>query len=642
MEYLCLVYEKEYVEEFTREEFLINTILQELRDEAYAQGKSLADYMPSIVEKGALESATFSGLKIDKEYYVVLFGVDALSGYEPITKVVKVPFRTLAVEDSGVTFDVQCSVTNNNVIFDVMPSNEESYWYLFTVTKAQYNYYVVDEDGYKMSEQYFFEYYFQQQINSYIQTGYSEQEVIDALIHKGHLQLSAKGLNENTEYYYLVAGLILDSEGIVINTAITKGCYTTESAEKAELSFEIEVWDVTQLTANVRITPSNSTDKYCALIQPWDGVSSANEVMHNIVSQWGGWMEVMANDRGPVEHVGNNAFKLPAADTDYYVIAFGYNGGITTEAYMETFHTLPGGSVEEVEFTISVSNITPYSLDMGISSTDKTIFYVPGVCAAGAYDQDACIEAERSVFEYYYAGSKEFNPSITVAEVLDQYYYNGNTVVKVSGLEPDTQLMAYIYALDVRTGDVVKCFTFDNIASTATLGDAAPQVELFGYFSGDDEAGTIFNDAQRTKGKAITVVKYSNLDSLRSLFTTMVEGDCTNSNSVSDSELWYVTDGHWTKGNISQPYTYYLVDWNVVQTALCYGVDNNGKMGVIDRLYTEPTADNKSDIELLRALTDEQNGATRSSVLTPSLVVDDMQKDITPLSRFYCQKKPLQ
>jgi hypothetical protein len=75
--------------------------------------------------------------------------------------------------------------------------------------------------------------------------------------------------------------------------------------------------------------------------------------MHKIVEQWGGWMDLMADDRGPVEHVGANAFKLPAADTDYYVIAFGYSGGITTDAYMKTFRTLPGGSLEEVVFELS-------------------------------------------------------------------------------------------------------------------------------------------------------------------------------------------------------------------------------------------------------------------------------------------------
>ena len=623
MDYLCLIYEREFVEEFTRDEFLVSSIYQEIEGEAYDKGKTLAEYLPSIVERGVMEGVRYSGLELDSEYYVVLFGVDASNGYNQITKPVKVLFKSLAVEKSDMSFDVGYSVIDNSVIFDVTPSDTEAYWYLFTLPKSQYDYYVVDADGYQMSEQYFFEYYFQQEINAYLQAGYSDQQVIDALIHRGNLQLKAEGLKENTVYYYLIAGLILDSEGIVINTDIYKADYTTKDAAKAELSFEIEVWDVTQLTANVRITPSNNTDRYCALIQPWDGVTPANEMMHQIVNQWGGWMEYMANDKGMVEHVGNDAFRLPAADTDYYVIAFGYNGGITTDAYMKTFRTLPGGSVEEVEFSISISNVSPYSFNMGIKSSDQTIYYVPGACVKEQYNEEEFIKYEEEAFDYYYSASKEFNPSITVAEILDQYYYNGNASVQVAGLAPDTEIMAYIYALDVHTGHVVKSFTFDAVAKTDTLGIAAPGVELVGYYSGDDEAGTIFNDAAATRGKVITVVKYNNLEDVRSLFTTMVEGDCSNPNNYSDAELWSLTSGYWAKCPVSEPYTYYLVEWNIEQTALCYAVDNDGKVGVMGRLYTMPTADNKSNIEELRALVNEQKASKSSFVLPPSVVVGE-------------------
>ena len=630
MEYLCLIYEKEFVEEFTREEFLVSSIYQELEGEAYDMGKTFVEYMPTIVERGAMESVRYSGLKLGAEYYVLLFGVDAANDYTQLTKLVKVPFKTLMVENSGVSFDVKCSVVNNSVIFDVTPSENDTYWYICTLPKSQYNYYVVDENGYKMSESYFFEYFFQQDINAYLGAGYSEAQVIEALMHKGHQQLEAKGLQENTEYYYLIAGLILDSEGIVINTDITKGSYITGNAEKVKMSFEIEVWDIGQMSVNLRITPSNNNEQYCALVQPWDGVTTADDLMHQIVDQWGGWMSIMANDRGVVEHTGSGALKLPAADTDYYVIAFGYSGGITTDAYMKTFRTLPGGSVEEVEFTISTSNISPYGFNMGIKSSDQTIYYIPGGCVKEQYNEEEFIKAEEEAFDYLYSASKEFNPSITVAEILDTYYYNGNASVKVSGLTPETEIMAYIYALDVHTGKVVKSFTFDAVAKTDVLGTITPTVELVGYYSGDDEAGTIFKDAAATRGRVITVVKYNDIEDARSLFAAMVEGDCSNAFNYSDAEIWALADGYWSKCPVNQPYTYYLVDWNVEQTALCYAVDNDGKVGALGRLYTMPTADNKSDIEELRALVNEQNAAKSSFVLPASLVID---KENTAQSR---------
>lgn len=613
-EYVCVVEEREKIEEYTREEFVIETIFQELSEEASKSGKTLEEYMPEVVEHGKLEKAQFSGLKIDTEYYVLLFGVDAERGYCASTKLMKVAFRTEAVAQSEATFEVTTEIENNSVTISVNPSDSDIYWYLCTMSKAQYDYYVTAEDGYKMSESYFYEYYFQQEINALLQQGYTEQQVVDALIHKGALELEAKGLQEHTDYYILVAGLVADSEGIVVITDVTRSEYRTEGAAQSSMTFEIEVWGIGQMEASFSITPSNDRDKYCALVAPWDGTTTAEEQMHKIVEQWGSWMDVMSNDRGKVEHSGTNRFKLPAADTDYYIIAFGYDGGITTEAAMKTFRTLPGGSLEEVEFSISAANLSPYGFTMNISSSDPTIYYVPGACVAGEYDEQAFISYEEEAFDYYYTGSQDFNPSITICEVLDQYYYNGNCSVQVSGLQPDTEIMAYIFALDVHTGKVVKTYTFDNVARTATLGIANPTIELVGYFSGDEEAGAIFGDAAATQGKAITVVKYNDLDNVRTLFTTMVEGDCSNSMSYSDSELWSIAEGYWSTCKVSSPYTFYLADWNVEETALAYAADNTGRAGAIARLYTMPTAENKGDIEVLKELVEELNSTTRTSL----------------------------
>lgn len=181
--------------------------------------------------------------------------------------------------------------------------------------------------------------------------------------------------------------------------------------------------------------------------------------------------------------------------------------------------------------------------------------------------------------------------------------------------------MGYIMVLDIHTADVVRCITFDNVAHTDTLGITAPEVELVGYYSGDDENGTIFNDKSATQGRVITVVKYNNLDNVRTLFTTMVEGDCSNLTTYSDAEIWSITTGYWSTCSVNQPYTFYLVDWNVEQTALAYATDNSGKVGTIGRLLTLPTADNKGDIEELRELYNSLKETRSSGVELESVVV---------------------
>ena len=637
MDYLCVVYERADVEEYSREEFLVESVFMDITTEAYDQGKTFAEYMLEVVDRGTIENVSFSGLTSDTEYYIILFGVDAEHGYKAITPVTKILFKTANIATLDCSFEVSCSVVNNAVNMSVSPSDESISWYLCTMPVAQYNYYVVDEEGHKMSHEYFYQYFFQQEINSLLEQGATAQQVLETLVHQGALTLQAKGLKENTDYYYLIAGLVVDEEGIAISTEVERGMYTTGKAEQSSMTFDIKVWNIGQMEASFSITPSNNDDKYCALVAPWDGVTDAQDMMHNIVEQWGGWMEIMADDRGYVEHSGAKAMKLPAADTDYYIIAFGYDGGITTEATMVTFRTLPGGSVDDVEFSIKTTSVSPYGFTMNVTSSDNTIYYQPGVCKAEEYNEELFMQYETEAFDYYVEEYKKFNPVITVAEILDQYYYNGGSTLQVSGLLPDTEYMGYIFALDVRTGKVVKSFSFPAIARTSQLSDVAqPQVELVGYFSGDEEAGKVFDDAAATRGRVITVVKYTNLEGVRTLFSMISPGDVSNPLNTPDAELWGLASGYWKTVNTEQPYSYYLTDWNEVYTALCYATDTSGVVGPMNRLYTCATADNKSDIQELIDLTNEQNTARKSDFSLPeSLVFGEAQKSgvtIKPLN----------
>lgn len=635
-EYLCMVYDVVGADDFTKDEYLVATLYQELTAEAASKGLTFAEYMPQIVDKGIIEDGVFSGLAADTEYYLLVFGVDAANGYKESTPVQKVKFKTQGIEMVECTFDVTPVVNFNTVEFTVIPSDKETLWHLFTVTKAQWEYYTQDPEGYMMSPETFYIQYFNSEIEQYRGAGYSDEQIIEAVLLTGDKLLKASGLTANTDYVYVIAGLTMDAEGVFVSTDIFTGGYTTGDPAKSDMTFNITVTDIEAMRAALKITPSKDREAYCWMCGAYDGKATADELMNKLVEQYGSWMNGGAMlYTGVQDYTGGPGspfkYKLDAPDTEYYVIAFGYSGGITTAPEMVTFRTLPGADPMEVEFSMTASNTTPYSTDIAIIVSDDTVYYSGSAIAPEDYNEEELIEAFNADFDYILEQSQMMDPNVTVASVLRTYYWSGSQNLAATGLLPETELMGFIVALDTKTGHVARVITFPNLATTPAAGSVTPSIELVGYYSGDEENGTVFGKASATKGKAITVVKYDNFEGARTLFTTMVGDDCTNATAFPDTELWALARGYWNSCKISTPYSFYVADWEYVQTALVYATDSkNGMPGGIGRLYTLPTAEEKGEIADLKELYDSLVAAEKAVALPASLVVGEPRTSAAP------------
>ena len=628
-EYLCVLYDAETVEEFTRDEFLVQTLFQELEAEARTVGKTLQEYMPEVVDKGAITDGKFSNLFPESKYYIIVFGVDAAKGYEANTAVSKTEVTTEAFAGLDTTFEVNTTVDGNTATYQITPSNDEDIWYFYTLPKSTYDAYTDPAGQYQMSEQRFLLFCLEQEINAYRNAGYSDADIMNAIFHRGALTLQAKGLNAQTEYINMIAGFIVTEEGnVTIATDVTTSTYTTGDAKASELTFEISVTDIEMIRAAIKITPSDLKETYHWMCGVWDGEQTAEDIMNGIVAQYGGWMNNGAMlYTGVQDYTGGPGspykYKLDSPDTDYYVVVFGYAGGITTEPEMVTFRTLPAPDPATTTFTMSASDITPYSFQIAVVPSHATTYYSFNVCAPESYNEEAIIAEENEAFDYMFQMSQQFNPGTTVAQVLSSYYYRDVANADATGLAPESSFMGYVIVYNPEDGHVLKIHKFENLATTKSVGSITPGVELVGYYSGDEENGAVFNQPEATKGKAITVVKYTNLDGARSLFATMLGDDMTNTATYSDSYIWGAAAQYWKSVKTAEPYSFYVADWDYAQTALAYAVDQNGVPGGIGRLYTMPTAENKGDVEELKALVNELNAASKSFTLPESLVIGE-------------------
>ena len=619
-EYLCLLYDAESVEEFTQDKYLVATLYQELEAEARSMGMTLAEFLPTYTDKGILEDK-FVGLATESDYYLIVFGVDPAKSYEACTELTKVKFTTEAFEKLDVTFEIETTVDGNTAEYVITPSDNETIWYFYTIPTGTFDYYQ-SPDAYGMSLEQFYLYCLQMQIDGYRGAGYDDNTILNALFHKGKLTLQAKDLTANASYTNMVAGFVIDESGVItLATDVTTSTYTTGDAKAVELSFQISVTDVETNRAAIKITPSDNSKTFCWMVMEWDGVATAEEVMNEIVAMYGGWMNSgMMLYSGVQDYTGGPGsaykYRLDAPDTDYLVIAFGYAGGITTEAKMVTFRTLPAPSAEETEFNMTATNATPYGFTVGITPSEASTYYIFDVIEPSDWNEEVAVEAINAGIAEILEMQQAYDPNVTLSQVLSMYYYRGAYNVTVSGMTPETTVMGYICAIDHKTGTVARTHVFNPLATTTKVGDITPSIELVGNYSGKEENGTIFGDAEYTAQKAITVVKYTNFDGARSLFASMM-GD--NNMNFTDSELF--GQAYWSSVSTSQPYSFYLVDWDYEQTALAYAVDANGLAGGVGRILTCATAENKNDIEELRTLVNELNAASKSSFSMPTSIV---------------------
>ncbi len=621
-EYLCILYDAETVEEFTQDKYLVATLFQELEAEARTKGMTLVEFLPTYTDKGILEDK-FVGLASESDYYLIVFGVDPAKGYEACTDVNKTKFSTEAFQKLDVTFDIETTVDGNTAEYAVTPSDNETIWYFYTVPTASYDYYL-SPDAYNMSQDQFLLYCLQMQIDQLRGAGYDDNTILNSLFHKGALTLQAKDLNANTDYTNMVAGFVIDDSGVItLATDVTTSTYTTGDAKAVELTFDISVTDIESNRAAIKITPSDDKATFCWMVGAWDGVKTGEDVMNEIVAMYGAWMNNgMMLYSGVQDYTGGPGsaykYRLDAPDTDYYVVAFGYAGGITTEANMVTFRTLSAPSAEETTFSVTTSNVTPYGFTFGVTPSEDSTYYIFDVIEPQDYNEEVVVESVNSAIKEILEMQQMYDPNATLSQVLSTYYYRGAYSVNVSGMTPETTVMAYICAIDHKTGTVAKTHVYNPLVTTTEVGVVTPEVELIGNYSGLEENGTIFGDAAYTANKAITVIKYTNIEGARSLFATML-GD--NMMNFTDAEIFGYANGYWESVSTTQPYSFYLVDWDYEQTALAYAVDSNGRAGGVGRKVNTATADNKGDIEELRALVNELNAASKSSFSLPKSVV---------------------
>ena len=616
-EYLAVVKTADSIEGLDDED-IVNLVFADIKAAAGAEGLTFAEKMPKVAVKGAQDHVELTGLAVDTEYALVVFGVDPAKDWEFTTFPVVKEFKTEAVEIVEYTFDVTATVENNNVSFKVVPSDNNIAWHLLTVTKAMYDAYTDPAGDYQWTKDVFYQAYTENEIQTYAGMGYTEEQILSAMFLKGEQTLQAEGLNANTEYVYLIAAFVIEGNNLLIASEASEGTYTTGDVAKSELTFDISVTDVEQMRAAIKITPSDLEAAFVWMCQAYDGVSTPAEVMDAIVAANKSWLDMgFMSYYGVQDYTGGPGsqykYKLDSPDTDYYVIAFGYAGGVTSEPEMVTFRTLPGADPAECTFDLVLNETTTYGFSFNVTPSDATTYYYGDVCVASEYDEASIVAEVEAGIQQMYEMNKMFSPDLTMSAMIAQYYWNGPSVMDADNLTPDTEYTVYILALDSKTGKVVKAHAYPSFAKTKPVGTIVPEIELVGYYSGDEEAGSIFGQPDVTAGKAIAVVKYNVDPAATALYSGILEGNGMDAVEYDDVYINEMLKFDWDVISLQQPYSFFVTTWQMEQTVFAYAEDANGGKGALGRFLLCPTAEEKGNIEDLKALVAELNGQSKAA-----------------------------
>ena len=122
-----------------------------------------------------------------------------------------------------------------------------------------------------------------------------------------------------------------------------------------------------------------------------------------------------------------------------------------------------------------------------------------------------------------------------------------------------------------------------------------------------------------TAGKCIAVLKYNVDPSATALYAGILEGNGMDAEVYPDDYIHSYLKGYWNQVIVAQPYSFYVLNWAVEQTAFAYALDANGGEGALARSLVLPTAEEKGSIADLQALVDELNSATRTTVSAKSI-----------------------
>ena len=189
---------------------------------------------------------------------------------------------------------------------------------------------------------------------------------VSEMLKKGVYEREVTGLQP--EQRFIVFACYTDQTGAIISE-VKHISETTPPVTASANQFEIEIDQVTATSAMLFITPSTDDD-YVWLEFPEYVYEymTMEELEEFLLKNYKPFFPLHTNS-GEMVHSFDDKLE---PDTEYMIIVFGYDGGLTTPLTTKKFHTLEPNDGTDVTFDIELGTMTPRSVNVTFKPSDNS------------------------------------------------------------------------------------------------------------------------------------------------------------------------------------------------------------------------------------------------------------------------------
>ena len=383
-----------------------------------------------------------------------------------------------------VTFEIEVTdITTNGVLITVTPSRDDVLYYFDNVSKVDFTEKYGGDVG-AVAEGAF---------EQMVDMGMTLEEAIETYASMGKDSWrNPGGLTPDTEYVaYAVA---ISNEGKALSEG--QSCeYRTLAEEQpavSDITFDIEVTDITSTSANVRIIPSSDDVPYYfdvvsqyILTEFYNGDAAAvvEDMFDSLLENGMPVEEVLQYTKwGEIRYSYDDDL---SPDEEYVAYAFPINeqGDVIAEGATYNFRTLaeeqPG--VSDMTFDIEVTDVTSTSANVRVTPSSDDVIYYFDIIADYSGDVTVLVE---NMFESMASDGTPMEELIATfaSQGADGWYYD-NT------LSPDTEYMVYVVPINEQ-GKAIGEATIDYFTTSSMNTEMDWNVE-FGDIHYDGLAFTV-------------------------------------------------------------------------------------------------------------------------------------------------------